>query len=141
LGVGLFVANALRSLWRGRQAGPDPWGGDTLEWHADSPPAWYGFAHIPVIDDRSPLWATSGIGAVTGMRSDRPEILVTRTVDAEPEHREVLPGHSLWPLWTAIGVTIGIVAVVFTPWGLPIALALGFLGLLGWFLPRGPGRR
>src|ERR1700712_5128558 len=37
-GAMIFVANAVISLWRGRPAGADPWGGSSLEWAAASPP-------------------------------------------------------------------------------------------------------
>jgi cytochrome c oxidase subunit 1 len=85
----------------------------------------------------SPLWETPALARVSGLRADRPEVLVTRSVDASPEHREVLPGHSLWPLLAGIATTIGFGLLVFTPWGLPIGGALLFLALLGWYLPRG----
>ena len=35
------------------------------------------------------------------MRDDRREVLVTTLMDAEPHHRYVLPGPSIWPFLTA----------------------------------------
>ncbi|MEL7335742.1 MAG: cbb3-type cytochrome c oxidase subunit I, partial [Planctomycetota bacterium] len=51
LGVGLVIALfvLLHSLWRGRRAPSNPWGGATLEWHCTSPPPFYNFARPPVV--------------------------------------------------------------------------------------------
>lgn len=53
LGLGLFVAAGvlLHSLFRGRKAPDNPWGGDTLEWHCESPPPFYNFLRPPVVKD------------------------------------------------------------------------------------------
>jgi cytochrome c oxidase subunit I len=55
-GVGLFVFNLLRSLYKGRLAGPDPWDAWTLEWSTPSPPPEYNFAVEPTVLSRRPLW-------------------------------------------------------------------------------------
>ena len=41
----VFVWNLLQSLQKPITAGPNPWGGYTLEWTSSSPPAAYNFAH------------------------------------------------------------------------------------------------
>jgi cytochrome c oxidase subunit 1 len=53
LGVGLVIAAVvlLASLWRGRRAPSNPWGGATLEWHCSSPPPYYNFARPPIVGD------------------------------------------------------------------------------------------
>jgi cytochrome c oxidase subunit I+III len=55
-GILVTVVNVIRSRRRGRHAGPDPWGGDTLEWATSSPPPHYDFAAIPEVRDRHPNW-------------------------------------------------------------------------------------
>jgi cytochrome c oxidase subunit 1 len=55
-GVLVFVANLLRSYFRGSLAGADPWDAWTLEWSTISPPPPYNFAVIPVVRSRRPLW-------------------------------------------------------------------------------------
>ena len=53
LGVGLFVALGvvLHSLFKGKKAPMNPWGGATLEWHCASPPPYYNFLHPPTVND------------------------------------------------------------------------------------------
>lgn len=53
LGIGLLVAGIvlLVSLYNGRKAPSNPWGGVTLEWQCTSPPPFYNFARPPVVGD------------------------------------------------------------------------------------------
>lgn len=53
LGLGLLIAGLvlLVSLFRGRKAPPNPWGGATLEWTCASPPPYYNFQSPPTVDD------------------------------------------------------------------------------------------
>jgi cytochrome c oxidase subunit 1 len=41
----------LHSLFRGRRAPMNPWGGNSLEWHTPSPPPHDNFAETPVAED------------------------------------------------------------------------------------------
>jgi len=52
----LFVANLIRSYFKGAIAGPDPWDAWTLEWTTTSPPPHYNFAIDPAVNSRRPLW-------------------------------------------------------------------------------------
>ena len=47
LGLGLPIFYLLYSLWRGADAGKNPWGGTTLEWDAPTPPTTFNFAEPP----------------------------------------------------------------------------------------------
>ena len=52
LGLGLFMAagGLLVSLWKGQQAGRNPWKALTLEWtHTSSPPDPHNFHHTPIV--------------------------------------------------------------------------------------------
>ena len=53
LGIGLLIAGAvlLTSLFNGKKAPANPWGGVTLEWQCSSPPPFYNFARPPVVGD------------------------------------------------------------------------------------------
>jgi cytochrome c oxidase subunit 1 len=72
---------------------------------------------------------------VTGLHSDRREVLVTRVLDAEPDHRTELPGPSIWPLVLAITTTVGFIGSIFTPWAVPVSAVLSFGALIGWGWP------
>ncbi len=135
----LFIANVLSSRKTGAPAGRNPWDAGTLEWAADSPPPPYNFEYLPVAAGRYTMWAPAEARAVvTGMRDDRREVLVTSIMDAEPQHRLVLPGSSFWPFLTALLVGGGFVGTVFGfNWYYPTAVAAG-VGLIGWFWPKAP---
>ncbi len=49
LGILCFFINVIYSARAGKKAGPNPWGGRTLEWQIPSPPNYYNFKHVPTI--------------------------------------------------------------------------------------------
>jgi cytochrome c oxidase subunit 1 len=136
-GLLVLLVNVVTSLRAGRLAGPDPWGADGLEWTVASPPPPYNFREIPVVQGRYANWArTDPQPVVTGISHDMREVLITRVLDAEPDHRHTTPEPSIWPLVVAIATGVGFVGVIFSPcMALPAAL-LAFLGLAGWFWPK-----
>jgi cytochrome c oxidase subunit I+III len=137
LAVLLFVANVLRSLARGAPAGDDPWGGDTLEWAASSPPRPYNFRFPPVVQGRAALWSrTPDAPVVTGLRTDVREILLTTVLDAEPDARFEHPEPTYWPLVTGMGVCIMLVWILYTPWAFVFGSVPIGIGLIGWAWPR-----
>jgi cytochrome c oxidase subunit 1 len=140
--VVIFLINVLRSLRSGEPAGADPWGGDTLEWVAASPPRPYNFPLIPVVDGDGPLWRhPAEMPAVAGLRTDVREVLVTTLLDAEPDSRHRHPPPTIWPLAAALATTVLFITLIFTPWGVVIGLPLLFLAFLGWAWPRGQDHR
>ena len=133
----LFIANVFSSRRNGTVAGNNPWDAGTLEWAAASPPEPFNFANLPVATSRYPLWAPPDERIfVTGMNDTRREVLVTSLMDAEPQHRYVLPGPSLWPLITAICIGIPLAGSIFSFWWYYLALGLAAIGFTGWFWPR-----
>lgn len=139
LGGVVFIANVVVSRKRGAIAGDDPWDAGSLEWATSSPPPNYNFENLPAVTSRYPLWvAPEDRVVVTGLRNDRREALVTTLMDAEPRYRLVLPMPSIWPLLTAIAVSIGFIGSVFNPWYIVWGTILTAIGFIGWFWPRRP---
>jgi cytochrome c oxidase subunit I+III len=133
----LFIINVVRSTRGGKLAGNNPWNASTLEWATSSPPPSYNFWRIPLVGGREPLWEPHGIeGRVEGLVQDQPMTLVTRVLDAAPDHRALFPSPTIWPFLSAVALTVLFVASIFTPWAVvwgsvPVAIALTF-----WFWPR-----
>ncbi len=134
----VFVYNAIVSLYRGRSAGSDPWGGASLEWSTASPPPPHNFGDTPVVRSLTPLWTDGGHPVMRGLAMDRREILVTSVIDAVPLYRQKSAAPSLWPLLAALALSALFIGSIFTPWALvwgsiPVALAL-----TAWFWPTRP---
>jgi cytochrome c oxidase subunit 1 len=137
IGVLAFIINALWSLRGGEVAGSDPWNADTLEWATASPPPNYNFFRLPVVQGREALWARGeDAPVVTGLRSDCREVLITKTMDAEPDNKLILPGPNVGPLLMALAATATFIGSIFTPWALPAGMGLAFVALLVWGWPR-----
>ena len=98
-GVLVFVLNVFYSLRRGKSAGSNPWGADSLEWATTSPPPNYGFAELPSVRSRHPLWEQKDVFQEVG---DAEGVRVNR----------LLEGLSGWPLtWRAALTTSPVDAV------------------------------
>jgi cytochrome c oxidase subunit 1 len=133
ISVALFIVNAVISLHGGEPAGANPWNSYGLEWATSSPPAHYNFVNTPVVLGRHPLWDTrASVPVITGLRSDRREVLVTTTFDAEPDYRHRQPTASIWPFFLALCMAETWIGSVFTPWAVLIGFGLTLLGMLGW---------
>jgi cytochrome c oxidase subunit I+III len=141
ISVMMLLVNLLRSRRHGALAGDDPWDADTLEWSTSSPPPVYNFLHLPTVAARYGRWTRTKLQpVVVGVREDRHEVLVTQLLDAAPDHRAELPGHTLWPFWLAIATGLTWIGAIFTPWALPVGGALVAIALFGWYWPRKPHR-
>jgi cytochrome c oxidase subunit 1 len=69
---------------------------------------------------------------LTGLRSDRREVLVTTTFDARPDHRHEHPEPTIWPLYLALCMGVTFIGSIFSPYMVLIGLGLSMLGLAGW---------
>jgi cytochrome c oxidase subunit 1 len=137
IGVLVFLVNLVRAWRRGPVAGPNPWGAGGLEWATASPPPAYNFGLTPVVEGREPLWKTGGaLATMDGLSLERREVLLTGVADAEPDVRYGSPEPSLWPLLTAIAVSVLFVWSVFNEWALVWASIPLALCVLGWFWPK-----
>jgi len=135
LSVALMLANFIRSRHHGAEAGANPWGADTLEWSMPSPPPSYNFVRLPVVAGPNALWdATPDQPQVVGVSTKKRQILVTKVLDAEPDHVEDLPGHSIWPFITALTTTFGLIGSIFYAWYFTIGAILTGAALICWFV-------
>lgn len=53
IGILLMIVNFLMSMKTGKRAGPDPWGGEGLEWTTSSPPPLENFTRPPVLTEHA----------------------------------------------------------------------------------------
>ena len=133
LSVIVFLVNAIRSWRVGAVAGANPWDAYGLEWATTSPPPPYNFVHVPVTTSRHPLWETTvELPVVTGLRSDRREVLVTTTFDARPDPRHEDPEPSIWPLYLALCVGVTFIGGIFSPYMVLVGIGLAFPGMFFW---------
>lgn len=79
---------------------------DAVRFAADEEPP-YNFVLLPTVVGPSPQWCSRiDQPIVTGVRSDRHEVLVTELLDAAPDHRTELPGPSIFPLLVSLGAGV-----------------------------------
>jgi cytochrome c oxidase subunit I+III len=150
LGIALSVLNFVVSLRRGREAGKDPWGGDTLEWSEQSPPVNAQFGTIPIVRSRHPMWDQTTLKPV---EDDDPEVvwaarqldrrperwrgsLIVGVADGRPLALAHLPRRSSWPFVVSVGFLLLFTAALLDhPWIALAGLAVTAVGLGGWFWP------
>jgi cytochrome c oxidase subunit I+III len=133
----VFIVNVIRTLRSRGPAVENPWDAPDLEWAAASPPASYNFTSIPVVTSDTPLWTErDALPALAGLREDRPEVLITSAVEAAPQIRWGMPSPSIWPLITALGLTVMFVWSIFTPWGIVWGAIPFAIGAMVWFWPK-----
>jgi cytochrome c oxidase subunit I+III len=146
-GILVFIINLIYSQKNGEPAGRNPWGADSLEWAADSPPVMYGFRYLPIVRTRHPLWdqesLTEGdvrikrvVDALAHWPTKWRGTLVVSTLDGEPEEVTRVATPSIWPFLTSVGVIITFIGEIFRLHfvalaGLLFALAM----IIGWHWP------
>jgi cytochrome c oxidase subunit 1 len=134
IGVLTFVLNVLWNRKFGVVAGSDPWGADTLDWSVSSPPPPFNYVFLPTVRSVTPLWDRQpGDAVVIGMNSRRRELLVTRTLDAEPHHTAHIPRDSIWPVIFAGAAAIGLIGGIFKAYFYPIGGAIAGIAIIFWF--------
>jgi cytochrome c oxidase subunit 1 len=133
LSVLTFIINVVTSWMHGEPAGDNPWDASGLEWATPSPAPSYNFVYPPVVRSLHPLWeATVELAVMTGLRSDRKEVLLTTTFDARPDSRHASPDGSVWPLYVALCMGLVFIGSIFSPYFVLGGLAVSMIGLFGW---------
>jgi cytochrome c oxidase subunit 1 len=139
LAVLLFVVNMVKSVIAGQAAKPNPWDAPGLEWATGCPPPRYNFAHIPVVDSRTPLWDSGEtMSVVHGLRVEDRELLLTSVLSAEPDVREPSAEPGPWPLVAALAVAVMFVGSIFSPWAVLFGTVPATIALIAWFWPKSP---
>jgi len=114
----VFVYNIWRTRRHGVSAGPDPWGGATLEWSIPSPPPPHNFDVIPTVTSRLPLWSQTQLRAIPQGAED------------QPIH---VPAGSWWPLVAACGLPVMALApLTRTVWIAFVGAAILLYGIYRW---------
>lgn len=146
-GVLLFVVNLFYSLRYGEAAKPNPWGADSLEWATTLPPPNYGFAELPMVRSRHPLWEQASIHTgdervqallrgLAGWPLTWRAALTSSVLEAKPTEVFRVAGPSIFPVVTAVGVIIMFAAEIFTLRILVVGgLVTAIVGLIGWHWP------
>jgi cytochrome c oxidase subunit 1/cytochrome c oxidase subunit I+III len=140
VGILVVVVNVFWSRRRGAPAGPDPWGGNTLEWSISSPPPHFNFAVIPTVRSANPNWDLPDREEDLRRLEDGElvlaeghETLQSTVLDADVDKVLEMPSESPWPLllalallalftallvdlWTAAVVGGGLVAAALASW-------------------------
>jgi cytochrome c oxidase subunit I+III len=133
----IFIVNFFRHFKYGAIAGDNPWGAATLEWATTSPPPVYNFAELPTVNGRDALWdAAPNQPIVEGLEEDCREVLITRVMDADPDHRYEFPGPTPVPFIAAIATSVFFIATIFTPKGFFPTLILAGITFLFWYWPK-----
>lgn len=141
LGFAVALAGLLWSAWRGRAAGGDPWGGGTLEWSIDSPPAPYGFPSPPVVGDRYPRWnpispeSKSELVSTAEILKFRPvgwrATLLTDITNARPQALQYIPGPTLQPFVVSVSILLAAICFLaksYIPAGVAAVFAMAMIG-------------
>jgi cytochrome c oxidase subunit I+III len=146
LGCGILtiVAAVVWTLLRGRPAGDDPWGGDTLEWTVSSPPPDYTFAVIPTVTSAHPAWDPED-RAADRAREERGELALTEgheqvgstVLEGEPDAVFEMPESSIWPFATMLSLVVLFAGLITQLWVMAIiGAALVLAALAGWHRPK-----
>src|SRR4051794_12923336 len=110
-GLLMVVVNLAVSLFRGAVAGPDPFGGATLEWATSSPPPPYNYAVIPTVTSPYPMWDPED-REEDARKLERGEMVLdeghetpaTSVLDAEWDEILDMPSDSPWPILLAAAI-------------------------------------
>jgi cytochrome c oxidase subunit I len=140
-GLLLVLGGLLYAIRRGRPAPDDPWGGDTLEWVASSPPRPYNFPVIPRVRSLHPAWDGRTAASLAELDSDRTleegrRTPVTSELDGRYEWAAEMPEESIRPFVTAVGLLVVVIGLLFRWYwvaGLGGLLAAGTIA--GWLWP------
>jgi cytochrome c oxidase subunit I+III len=120
IGFALVFLDIAVNTFAAVRARRNPWGAGTLEWAAAIPSPAYGFASIPIVQGRYPLYddpdlatrIARGEGYLGDARRNRRESLIVTTARGEPAQVVVLPGNSVQPFVMAVATSTSFLAPI-----------------------------
>ncbi|MBW3618714.1 MAG: cytochrome c oxidase subunit I [Actinobacteria bacterium] len=149
-GIGVFVWALVQSWRKGRPAGHNPWGADSLEWATASPPAEHGWSVVPIVHSRHPLWDQDELDRgdpnlerfVRGL-AEWPlkwrAAVVVGTADARPQEVFRVADPSFWPLIAGGGVALIFLSeLVKLRWGAGLGALIIAVSVIAWNWPTEP---
>jgi cytochrome c oxidase subunit 1 len=117
----LLVWNLIRSVRKGEEAPPNPWGASSLEWALPSPPHHYNFPVLPRVRSRDPLW------------NEREREEIAKQTLVEPDEEPEMPSPSFWPFLLALGVALTWGLLMTKIWWVPLlGMAFTAFAVYGW---------
>jgi cytochrome c oxidase subunit I+III len=133
----IFIANFFWHRKKGELAGNNPWDAATLEWGTSSPPPVYNFAELPTVNGRDALWdALPNQPIVEGLDEDCRQVLMTKVMDADPDHRDEFPEPTPVPFIAAIATSGFFISTIFTAKAFfPTIIVVGIVFLI-WYWPK-----
>lgn len=146
-GVFLFLVNFVYSNWLNKKTGRNPWSADSLEWSLESPPPNYGFAILPIIRSRHPLWDQSNLAegservkTIVRALGEWPlqwrAALITSALDGKPQEIFRVAGPSFWPVVAAVGLVTIFGSEIFSLRSVStVGLVVLIIGIVGWNWP------
>lgn len=147
LGFLVFVFNVLHSVRYGREAGENPWGGDTLEWSIPSPPGYALYASIPTVSSRHPLWeqellpsTNESTQRIIEALDHRPTLwratLLVDVMTGQPQAIARLATPSYMPFVAALGIVLLTAATIAKLFLLiVVGLLISVVALFVWLWP------
>ncbi|MBX6749424.1 MAG: cytochrome c oxidase subunit I [Micromonosporaceae bacterium] len=137
VGLLLVVLSVVLAVARGPRAAVDPWGGDTLEWAATTPPRPYNFASIPQVFGLHPAWDRRTLSRLeTDEVLPGHQALLTSELDARPQRLVSMPEASLRPLLAALALLVVVLGLLWAVYWLAIAgVVATIVVVVGWLWP------
>ena len=139
-GILVLLGNLVVSYLRGEPAGPDPWGGPTLEWATTSPPPEYNFAVIPTVTSAYANWDAAdrerdarNLAEGVMVLDQGHETPVSSVADGNFSEIVEMPHSSPWPVILAFCLAMVFTGLIIDKIVLAaIFAALCFVSLGGW---------